>query len=264
MFTFGHEVDRQLAFNRRPWTIKGAHLVLKTWPPKLTWQEVTFTSSTFWVQIHGLPRLWLHSDNLLSIRQLVGRVLEVDLVAEPIPQWRKFVRIRIEIEISNPLKPGIFLPRPRLQDVWIGLKYEKLSEFCFKCGVIGHTEKDCSLERYLLSNPFGVKFPAFGEWMRPENNKEPPDIYSKNDQPLTPQPESLSTGCSPITTLDSPSRLVVPLLPASLVPQWRVKVRYCWGLTKPVPVLNRTARCCRLLNCWRSLSMGSRALRSRA
>ena len=36
LFSFGHEVDRQLAFNRRPWTIKGAHLVLKTWTPDLT------------------------------------------------------------------------------------------------------------------------------------------------------------------------------------------------------------------------------------
>jgi hypothetical protein len=82
-FSFGHEVDRHLAFNRRPWTIKGAHLVLKTWSPELTCQEIDFTFSTFWVQAHGLPMLWQGKENLHRIGQQAGRVLETDLVAEP-------------------------------------------------------------------------------------------------------------------------------------------------------------------------------------
>ncbi|GMY05180.1 hypothetical protein FCV25MIE_00419, partial [Fagus crenata] len=157
LFSFGHEVDRQLAFNRRPWTIKGAHLILKIWSPELSWQEIVFSSSTFWIQIHGLPRLWQNKDNLIQIGQQAGK-----------------------IDIYSPLKPGIFLPRSGLPDLWIGLKYEKISDLCYRCGIIGHAEKECSNERVFLSNQHGVKFPAFGEWIRSDNDKEPPKLYESS------------------------------------------------------------------------------------
>jgi hypothetical protein len=163
LFSFGHEVDRQLAFNRRPWTIKGAHLILKIWSPELSWQEIVFSSSTFWIQIHGLPRLWQNKDNLIQIGQQARKVLDIDFDCDHSPQWRKFVRARIEVDIYSPLKPGIFLPRSGLPDLWIGLKYEKISDLCYRCGIIGHAEKECNHERVLLSNQHGVKFPAFGE-----------------------------------------------------------------------------------------------------
>jgi hypothetical protein len=78
LFMFGHEVDRQLAFNRRPWTIKGAHLILQTWKPELSWQELVFSSSTFWIQIHGLPMLWQSKENITKIAQKIGRSLDAD------------------------------------------------------------------------------------------------------------------------------------------------------------------------------------------
>jgi hypothetical protein len=78
LFTFGHEVDRQLAYNRRPWTIKGAHLILKTWTPDLTWKEMDFSLSSFWIQIHGLPMLWQIKDNINKIGRKLGRILDVD------------------------------------------------------------------------------------------------------------------------------------------------------------------------------------------
>jgi hypothetical protein len=75
--------------------------------------------------------------------------------------------------------PGMFLPRLGLPDLWIGLKYEKLSELCYKCGTLGHAEKECFLRKALLSNQHGIRFPAFGEWLRIENDRAPPDIYER-------------------------------------------------------------------------------------
>ena len=49
MFYFQHEVDSHRAFLRRPWSFRGGHLILKRWSPDITWQEVTFSTSTFWV-----------------------------------------------------------------------------------------------------------------------------------------------------------------------------------------------------------------------
>nr|POE88510.1 hypothetical protein CFP56_66678 [Quercus suber] len=67
MFSFSHEVNAQRAYHKRPWSCKGGHLILKKWSPEVTWQEVEFSSSTFWVQVHGLPALWNTKDNLRKI-----------------------------------------------------------------------------------------------------------------------------------------------------------------------------------------------------
>ncbi len=208
LFSFGHEVDRQLAFNQRPWTIKGAHLVLKPCAPELSCHELDFTKSTFWVQIHGLPMLWKTKDNIDKIGQKIGYVLDIDLISEPFIQWRKFVRVRVELDTTKPLKKGLFLPRPELHDVCIGLKYEKLPNLCYKCGIIGHYEKDCSIDKALIANQHGVNFPAFGGWIRPENDKKPHNIYSKPTFPTSPS----------IENLPSENALALPMIRSSVGP----------------------------------------------
>jgi hypothetical protein len=179
LFTFEHEIDLKLAFDRRPWTLKGAHLVLKKWRPELTWQEVDFSSSTFWVQVHGLPSLWHDKANLLRIGNRIGKVLDVDLVGDAPPIWHRFTRLRIEIDISAPLISGMFLHRSDLNKLWLALKYERLPEICYNCGIIGHDSKVCNLSHVMILNQFGFKFLAFGDWLRSENALLPNGIYEK-------------------------------------------------------------------------------------
>lgn len=51
--------------------------------------------------------------------------------------------IQVNLDITRPLlrqkKLNIGLPTP----VWLWLSYEKLFNFCFCCGILGHTHKDC-------------------------------------------------------------------------------------------------------------------------
>ena len=99
------------AYRRRPWSIRGGHLVLKQWNPSLTWQEVTFTTSALWVQVHGLPKLWRSPENLRLIGGKVGSVVEVDLARDGGGTWKRFIRIQIEVELHRPLLPGIFFTK---------------------------------------------------------------------------------------------------------------------------------------------------------
>ena len=184
MFTFQHEADLNLVFRRRPWTLRGSHLNLKVWNPELNWNEVDFSVSTFWIQVHGLPSLWQNKSNLLRIGNKVGKVLEVDFSGEAHSRWYRFVRIRVEVDISVPLKPGMFLPRNELDDVWIGLKYEKMPDFCYKCGLIRHEANGCYSAASYISNQFDHKFPAFGPWLRSDNEDRPPGIYDKPVDPV--------------------------------------------------------------------------------
>ena len=68
-------------------------MILKQWSLELTWQEVEFSTSTLWVQIHALPTLWRSEENLRRIGSKVGTVLEVDLTGNAGGAWRKFHRV---------------------------------------------------------------------------------------------------------------------------------------------------------------------------
>ena len=202
MFSFYHEVDAHRAYHNRPWFCKRGHLILKKWSPEVTWQEVYFSSSTFWVQVHGFLASWNTEDNLRKIGSRLGEVTEVDLVGELGGAWKKILKIRVDIPIRKPLILGLFLPRPNNTNSWIGLKYEKLADVCYKCGFIGPEERSCMGTLFQLCNPNDVRFKAAGPWLRLGYDNLQPRIF---EQPagasnvtvtLTGQPsENDSTPC---------------------------------------------------------------------
>ena len=50
--------------------------------------------------------------------------------------------------------------------VWIEFKYERCPDFCYKCGTIGHGDKNCKME--MRSNS-SHREAQFGPWMRAGN-----------------------------------------------------------------------------------------------
>ena len=176
-FNFQHEADMANAFRRRPWSIRGGHLVLKHWNPSLTWQEIPFSTSTFWIQVHDLPDLWRSPTNLRRIGEKARKVVEVDYAEEGDGSWRRFIRIQVEVDLLQPLMPGTFLPRNNLPHLWVSLRYEKLADVCYRCGIIGHEARDCSGKMFYIRNPFGHDFTPSGSWLQAENNTAPPELF---------------------------------------------------------------------------------------
>lgn len=73
--------------------------------------------------------MWQGLDNLKRLGRYVGEVLDIDIAGDPKLYWRKFTRIRIEIDINALVKSGVFLPCPSLNDTWVGFKFEKLQSY---------------------------------------------------------------------------------------------------------------------------------------
>ena len=140
IFSFKHEADVRRAWDHRPWSIKGEHLILKKFMPDQSLNEVDFSTSDFWVQAHGLLLIWQNRPSLLKIGRLFGNVIDVDLAGN---SWKRFVRVRVGLEVSAPLLTGFPLNQEKLPNLWIPFKNEKLGNFCYECGRIGHEVKNC-------------------------------------------------------------------------------------------------------------------------
>lgn len=67
-----------------------------------------------------------------KIGDSLGDVLEVDAKGVEVG-WRRGLRIKVVIDITNPLERGRALVIEG-KSLWISFKYEKLPLFCFNCG----------------------------------------------------------------------------------------------------------------------------------
>uniref|UniRef100_A0A2N9J298 CCHC-type domain-containing protein n=1 Tax=Fagus sylvatica TaxID=28930 RepID=A0A2N9J298_FAGSY len=143
LFCFKHEVDVKRVWDRCPWCFKGEHLILKQYKSEWSLNEVDFSESDFWVQIHGLPLNRQNPQNLQKLRRILGFVLEEDLIGNGEGEDKRYVRVRVSLGVDNPLIIGFLLDKESLPTLWIPFKYEKLGNFCYGCGRLGHDIKDC-------------------------------------------------------------------------------------------------------------------------
>lgn len=79
---------------------------------------------------------------------------------------RRFFRLRINIDITKPLKRCLRVQlRDNLEVIILLVQYERLIEPCYKCGRIGHIYRKCSdFEPGRLQDYIGQLF-NYGPWL---------------------------------------------------------------------------------------------------
>nr|POE46607.1 hypothetical protein CFP56_58489 [Quercus suber] len=181
LFSFNHEADVRRVWDRRPWSIKGEHVILKKFRANLNLNEVDFSTTVFWVQVHVLPLNRQSKENPFKIGGFLGRTLEVDLVGNRVGVWKNFVRVRVEVDVSCPLCASFPLDQDDqgLPELWIPFKFEKLGNFCYGCGRLGHDLRSCLEEESPRTVKENVSHENYGNWLRAENNEFQPGLNPK-------------------------------------------------------------------------------------
>jgi hypothetical protein len=79
--------------------------------------------------------------------------------------WREYMRIRVRVDIRQPLKKDTRVKNQGGNWCTVNFKYEKLGVFCFVCGLIGHGENRCAI-RFSMTEDDGSR--AWSKELRAE------------------------------------------------------------------------------------------------
>ncbi|XP_073130025.1 uncharacterized protein [Henckelia pumila] len=135
---FASLMDRRRVLLEGPWSCFQDLIVIKEPRGMDEPRSLCFDEVAFWVQCHNVPIAFSQIGIMKKIGAQIGEVEEVDH-GESSSLMGRFVRMRVRINIRKPLKQFLCVGVEDGEEVIIILSYERLSEFCYRCGVLGHS-----------------------------------------------------------------------------------------------------------------------------
>ena len=162
LFQFFHEIDIQRVIDSGPWTFDQHILIAKRLGESEQPQMVPLYHTSFWIQVYNLPIGFLSEKVLQNIGNYIGEFQASD-ENNLMGVWRNYMRIRVSLDVRKPLKRRMKLKKTRSEWIWIDFKYERLHVFCFICGLLGHTEKQCPS---LYDCHASTITKPYGQWMK--------------------------------------------------------------------------------------------------
>ncbi|XP_075663044.1 uncharacterized protein LOC142632548 [Castanea sativa] len=118
-------------------------MVLERYDKETDIGEMEFRKVTFWVQVHDLPIRFRRRKIAEQLCEAIGEVNVGTDEAEI--EGDNFMRVRVTIDISQPLCRGRVISLDSGKDLWVPFKYERLPSLCFWCGCLTHDDCDCDL-----------------------------------------------------------------------------------------------------------------------
>ena len=167
-----------------PWSVHGKTMTINRWPMMSRLEDLPLHLLPIWIQIHGLQRGNMTADMAQLIGLNLGRIIEVDPEEAP-DGTSTIIRCRVEVDARTPVPPVFWFNLTPNSTTYAKLFYERLSNFCYNCGRLGHNSGRCEFPRHPDADKMG-----------PHMSIQPPKRFNP-----TPQHQWNRIICSP---LDSP------------------------------------------------------------
>ncbi|CAO2149240.1 unnamed protein product [Urochloa humidicola] len=146
LFTFHQAAGKRRALEDGPWMSGKDLVVMADYDGSKTVEEMEFNFIPIWVRVFKLPLGLMHRAMGEAIGGEVGEFMEMDKEEDDTTVGR-FLRIKVKLDIRKPLMRGVTVQVEKEdggeRPVWCPLVYEYLPDFCYTCGLIGHTDKQC-------------------------------------------------------------------------------------------------------------------------
>ncbi|KAL0446259.1 UNVERIFIED_CONTAM: hypothetical protein Slati_1753800 [Sesamum latifolium] len=145
LLKFSHRLDRDRVLARRPWAYDKNLLVLASVEAEDNPSTIDMDWCEFHIHIHGLPLGKITRDVCAFIDNKLGRFKDMDSDDNG-AVWGSSVRIRVALDVTKPLKRALKLRTIFGDEHLISFTYDRLPNFCYLCGCLGHLSRQCDLQ----------------------------------------------------------------------------------------------------------------------
>ena len=128
--------------DKSTWTFDRRLILLKQFKGDLSSSNVSFQYSPFWIRVFNIPIKSMNSFVGTRIANEIGVLVLVDAPKSGLA-WGPFLRIWVDIDITKPLMKGKMIQIEGAEKCWVFFKYERLPTFCYRCGILGHQDREC-------------------------------------------------------------------------------------------------------------------------
>lgn len=140
LFAFELVEDIEKVLLGEPWSFDRHLVVFQQYDISTPIDDLEFDKVSFWIQIHNLPYSLLTTKVAISLRESLGKVIIPKDTVEM--RGGNFMRVRVTIDISEPICWGRRVTFDENNDGWVSFMYERLPKMCYWCGHLTHDDKE--------------------------------------------------------------------------------------------------------------------------
>ncbi|KAJ1421140.1 Zinc knuckle CX2CX4HX4C [Sesbania bispinosa] len=162
-FFLNEEKDLDRILRGSLWIFRNSWLVLNRRERNSEPALLNFSIVPLKIQIWGLP---LHCRTVQMGRKIgecMGVVRESEIFE--VRDRGSFIKILVDFDTTKPLLPGVNIGNRVDGVLWVDFRFERLPQFCYTCGLIGHEEDTCNSDHAKTNNSENAEH-DFGPWLR--------------------------------------------------------------------------------------------------
>lgn len=145
-FQFFHWRDKMRVLEGQPWHFDKHVLCFSEIQDDGKPSQIQLHCLPIWTGFYNLPFKGRGSDhNIQLLAEKIGGFIKIDKTQEM--DIDRSIRVNIVVDVRHPLKDHVKLKVRGGETLKIPVKYERLPMFCYICGRIGHSERDCEENR---------------------------------------------------------------------------------------------------------------------